>query len=89
MIGLRIQCPDHRDRYDIASCKDEECVFADGCEHYGAEESEPAVANRPAYDAPGVALGTDFEGKDLWKSVIEVTSSTVMNAPPQGTATVL
>lgn len=65
LIGLRIQRPHHGNCDGVTSSEDVQRLFANCGEHDRAEKCEPAVANRPSYDTPGVALGSNFEWKDL------------------------
>ena len=65
LVRLGVQRPNHGDRDSVACGEDVERLLAERVEHYGAEECEPAVANGPADDAPGIALCAHFEGEDL------------------------
>lgn len=65
LVGFRVQSPDHGDGDGVGGGENIVCFFVDSLEHDGAEESEPAVAQRPANDTPGVTLCTDLEREDL------------------------
>lgn len=65
LIGFGVEGPDHGDGDDVAGTEDVVGLFAERFEHDRAEESQPSVADRPAYNTPGVALGADLQRKDF------------------------
>jgi len=65
LVRLGVQRPNHGNGDGVACSEDVERLLAEGVEHDGAEECEPAVADGPADDAPSVALCAHFEGEDL------------------------
>lgn len=65
LVTLGVEGPDHRDSQQVAGTKDVQSVLANVGEHDRAEEGEPAVADTPTKDSPGVTLGSDLKGEDL------------------------
>lgn len=60
LVGFGVEGPDHGDGDDVASAEDVVGLFAERFEHDWAEKTQPSVADGPADDTPGVALGADL-----------------------------
>lgn len=65
LVRLRVQRPDHGNGDDVGGGEDIVGVFLESLEHDGAEQSKPAISDRPSDHTPCVTLGTDFQWEDL------------------------
>lgn len=65
LVGLRVEAVDHGQGDDVGDAEDVVSLLLEGLEDDGQDECEPAVANGPANNTPGVALGADLERENL------------------------
>jgi len=65
LVGLRVKAVDHGQSDDVGNTEDVVSLLLESLEDDGKEECEPAVANGPADNTPGVTFGTDFQWEDL------------------------
>ena len=65
LVGLRVQSPDHGNGDDVGSGKDVVRLLIQRLEHDRAEESEPAISQRPPHDSPSIPLSSDLEWENL------------------------
>lgn len=65
LVRLGVQRPDRDDAEHVDAAKDVQRLLVEPVEDGRQQQHAPAVADGPADDAPGVALGADLQREDL------------------------